>query len=169
MAGADRVPFLVRVLSPAMTMLLRLGLPLGPGMLLTVRGRTTGRPRTIPVAVLEHDGHRWLVAIFGEVGWVRNLRAASVGVLSRGRRRQTVVVEELAPEAAGRVIKDAVRPHPPSRLLAAFLRRYVEVSPDAALEDFIEKARRHPVFELHRPSRVLDHSRPFADSGRRSL
>ena len=164
----DCVPFFVRVLSPIITTFLALGLPLGPGMLLTVRGRTTGRPRTTPVAVLEHDGRRWLVAIFGEVGWVRNLRAASEGVLSRGWRHQPVVVDELAPESAGRVIKDAVRPHPPSRLLAAFLRRYVQVSPDARLEDFIDKARRHPVFELHRPPRVLGQSQPFANSGRRS-
>ncbi len=168
MAGGDRVPFFVRVVSPIIAGLLGRGLPLGPGALLTVRGRTTGRPRTIPVAILEHDGHRWLFAIFGEVGWVRNLRAAREGVLTRGRRQQMVVADELAPEVAGRVLRDAVGPHPPSRMLAAFLRRYVEVSPDAPLEDFIHKARRHPVFELRIRSRVVDHSRPFPNSRRRT-
>ena len=30
--------------------------------LLTTRGRRTGRARRNPVAVVEHDGRRWLVA-----------------------------------------------------------------------------------------------------------
>ena len=33
--------------------LLRAGVPLGPMILLTVRGRTTGQPRTTPVDLLE--------------------------------------------------------------------------------------------------------------------
>ena len=45
--------------------------------LLTTRGRKTGRPRTNPVTVVEHDGKRWLVA---------PLRARVVGA-QRPRRR----------------------------------------------------------------------------------
>ncbi len=156
MAKIDHVPFFVRGLSPLLTRLLGLGLRLGPSALLTVRGRITGRTRTIPVALLERNGHRWLVAIFGEVSWVRNLRAAGEGILTRGRRPQAVVAAELAPEGAGRVLKDAVGPLPPSRLLAAFLRRYVKVTPDTSTEGFVAKARQHPVFELRTSAHALN-------------
>lgn len=147
------VPLFVRVLGPGMARLLGLGLRLGPASLLTVRGHTTGRARTIPVALFEHQGHRYIAAIFGEVSWVRNLRAAGEGVVTRGRRRRVVAVE-LTPEVAGRVLKDAVGPHPPSRLLAAFLRRYLKVTPETGLDTFIEQAGRHPVFELHASSQA---------------
>ena len=42
--------------------LLRAGVPMGPMILLTVRGRTTGQPRTTPVDLLERNDRRWLVA-----------------------------------------------------------------------------------------------------------
>jgi hypothetical protein len=45
--------------------LLRAGVPMGPMILLTVRGRTTGLPRTTPVDLFEGDGRRWLVATHG--------------------------------------------------------------------------------------------------------
>ncbi len=46
---------------------------------LTVRGRHSGEPRTVPVAVLEHEGDRYLIAPRGRTHWVRNLRAAGEG------------------------------------------------------------------------------------------
>jgi len=33
----------------------------------TTQGRTTGRPRTNPVVVIQHGGRRWLVAPYGPV------------------------------------------------------------------------------------------------------
>jgi deazaflavin-dependent oxidoreductase (nitroreductase family) len=54
---------------------------------LRVRGRKTGRWRSVPVNVLELDGERYLVAPRGETEWVRNLRAAGSGQLQYGRRR----------------------------------------------------------------------------------
>ncbi len=148
MAKSDAVPFFVRAFGGIVATLIGVGVPMGPLILLTVRGRTTGQPRTTPVALLEHDGHRWLVAIFGEVNWTRNLREAGEGILSRGSRRQAVVAVELTAEAAGPLLKDAVAPHSASRMIAWFLRRYLDVAPDAALSDFIHEAQRRPVFEL---------------------
>ncbi|MFD9950115.1 nitroreductase/quinone reductase family protein [Nonomuraea sp. NPDC059023] len=43
--------------------------------LLTTRGRKSGRLRTQPVTVIEHEGRRWLVAPYGEVAWVLNAEA----------------------------------------------------------------------------------------------
>ena len=168
MAKTVRVPFFVRALDRTMAELLGLGIPMGPLTLLTVRGRSTGRPRSSAVALLQRDGRLWLVAAFGEVNWTRNLRAAGQATLTRGRIRQAMVALELTPEAAGRVLKDAVGPASPSRLIAVFLRRYLDVRPDAGFDDFISAARRHPVFELSSFSRgeppAVDRDRPSPSS-----
>ena len=42
---------------------------------LSVPGRVSGKWRTTPVVVLEHDGGRYLIAPFGNTEWARNLRA----------------------------------------------------------------------------------------------
>jgi deazaflavin-dependent oxidoreductase (nitroreductase family) len=59
-----------------MRWLLRHGAPMGPNGLLTIRGRTTGEPRTAPIAITEIDGRRYVIGAYGDVNWTRNLRAA---------------------------------------------------------------------------------------------
>jgi hypothetical protein len=56
--------------------LLRLGLGPRRTYLLTVAGHRSGAPRSTPVTLVEDGGRRWLVSPYGEVAWVRNLRAA---------------------------------------------------------------------------------------------
>ena len=130
--------------------LLRAGVPMGPMVLLTVRGRTTGQPRTTPVDLFERDGRRWLVATHdgANSNWVRNLRAAGEGSLTHGHRRQEVSAEELTPEAAGTVLKEVLGPRLASPARGFVLRRTLDVAPNASLDDFISEARRYPVFEL---------------------
>jgi deazaflavin-dependent oxidoreductase (nitroreductase family) len=49
---------------------------------LTVTGRTSGRPRSLPIGrPVEVNGRRYLVSPRGETHWVRNLRAAGCGSL----------------------------------------------------------------------------------------
>ena len=76
MAKTYQVPSFVRLGNYVTTTLLRAGVKPGNMALLTVRGRKSGLPRTTPVSVIEREGQRWLIAAFGEVDWVRNLRAA---------------------------------------------------------------------------------------------
>jgi len=57
------------------SVLLRLGIPMGTTYLLTTMGHRSGRPHTTPVALVVDDGRRWLVSPYGEVGWVHNVRA----------------------------------------------------------------------------------------------
>ena len=45
------VPFAVKVMNPLLRALLGLGLSMGPAVLLTVRGRKSGRGRTTPVGI----------------------------------------------------------------------------------------------------------------------
>lgn len=123
------------------------GIPLGPNALLTVRGRRTGAPRTTPVAVLEVKGRRWVIGTFGEVNWVRNLRAAGEGSVTIGRRQQAVRAVELTLEERADFFRNTVGPYVQRVPLGAFLigsvlgAREILKDPDGA-------APRHPVFEL---------------------
>src|SRR6266508_4113228 len=100
MVKTTQVPTFVRLGNVLTTTLLRAGFKLvGPGdypmYLLTVRGRKSGQPRTIPIAIWEHNGKRYVGSVYGIVDWVRNLRAAGEAILTRGRRSETINVREL--------------------------------------------------------------------------
>ena len=133
--------------------LLRAGLPMGPMILLTVRGRKSGEPRTTPVDLFERNGRSFLVSTHRQESsnWVRNLRAAGKGVLTRGRSRRPITAVELPPETAGPVLKEVLGPRLASPLAGFVLRRTFSVPPDAPLADFIAAARSHPVFEIASP------------------
>lgn len=124
------------------------GVPMGPLRTLHTRGRTTGRDHVVPVAVLRTDGQEWLVSPFGDVAWVRNVRADGRVALGRGRSRQPVVLSE--------VTDDRV-----PGLLRAYRRRFsavpfVRAAFDATARDgvdvFAREAARHPVFRVDRMS-----------------
>ena len=133
--------------------LLRLGVPMGPMVLLTVRGRKSGQPRTTPVDLFEGDGRSFLVSTHRQESsnWVRNLRAAGEGVIARGHSRRPITVVELAPEDAGRVLKDVVGRRLALPMRGFVLRRTFSVPPDAPLAAFIDAANSHPVFEIIPP------------------
>ena len=57
-------------------------LRLGGTLVLTVPGRQSGRPRSVPLGrPFDLDGARYLVGGGGDTHWVRNLRAAGGGQL----------------------------------------------------------------------------------------
>jgi deazaflavin-dependent oxidoreductase (nitroreductase family) len=142
MAKTYRVTFAVRLSNRLVEFLLRAGVNMGPMVLLTVRGRKSGQPRTTPVAMVERDGQRWVVGTFGNVNWVRNLRAAGEAMLTRRRRSEAITVHELPPEEAAVVLKQ-VLPTAPN-----FIKSYFDVTPDSPLEDFLQEASRHPIFQV---------------------
>jgi deazaflavin-dependent oxidoreductase (nitroreductase family) len=122
--------------------LLRAGLPIGIMALLTVPGRKSGLPRTTPVAVVEADEGRYLVAGFGIVDWVRNLRAAGGGTLTRRGRTEAIHVVELPPAQAAPILKAGFGREP------SFLHAYFNVSAESPLADFEREAAQHPVFQI---------------------
>jgi len=109
--------------------------------LLTVAGRSSGLPRTTPVDVMEHGDTLWLVAPYGEVNWVKNLRAAGVAELRRGRRLRTFDAEEVGPELAAPVIRQYIAQVPVTRA-------YWGVTHEATVDELRAEARHHPVFRL---------------------
>ncbi len=107
--------------------------------LLTVRGRKSGQPRTIPIVTIERNGKRYVGSVYGIVDWVRNLRAAREAILTRGRRSETVNVIELPKEEAALVLQQDIKAGNP-------FARFYGVSANSSLEDFERAVLTHPVF-----------------------
>jgi len=142
------VPSIVPFLNPLIRRLLRVGVPMGPNVLLTVRGRTSGEPRTFPVALMETSGRKYVFATFGEVNWVRNLRAAGEAIVRLGKDERPMTAVELTPDEAVPVMQAALGPFLASPMASPLLRRWYDLTTDSTDADYLEEARRHPVFEL---------------------
>lgn len=148
----------IRLLNPIFIRYLRVGLPGGPNVLFTVRGRSSGRSRAAPVAMMQFGDRRFVQAAFGEVNWVRNLRAAGQAVVTKGRHSDFVDAVELTPETAAAILHEALARYQRSRLLCAVVGpttrppvgvlHYFGVRVDETVDEYVADARRHPVFEL---------------------
>lgn len=143
---SPRVPASVRLFSPLTNLLLRAGVPQGPNALLTVRGRKTGEPRSTGVTVIEVGGQRWVMGTFGEVNWVRNLRAAGHATLTIGRRRLEVQAVELIGEARTAFFRDILSPYVRRMRVAPALLAILGARD--ILGDPAKAAEERPVFEL---------------------
>ena len=152
MAKTNKVPLFVRSGNILTLTLLRAGLPLvGPFLffgnypmyLLTVRGRKSGLPRTVAIAIIERNGKRYVGSPYGIVDWVRNLRAAEEAVLTRRRRDETVTAKELPKDEAALMLQEEIKDGNP------FI-RYYGVTADSSLEELERAAVAHPVFLLER-------------------
>lgn len=146
MPRQDKAPSYVRVANVFTIALVRAGFRLVgfgkyPMYLLTVRGRTSGQPRTVPIVLLERNGRRYLASPYGIVNWVRNLRAAGEATLTRARHSETVMARELPIEEAVFVLRDDIRAGNP-------FARYFGVTADASLEEYERAVLSHPLFEL---------------------
>jgi deazaflavin-dependent oxidoreductase (nitroreductase family) len=147
-ARRPSVPSIVPILNPLIRRLLRIGMPMGPNALVTIRGRRSGEPRTFPAAVMEAPGKRYLIGTFGEVNWVRNLRVAGEATIRRGRRAQTYLATELPPDEAALALRAALAPMMRSRLSSPMLKRWYELDSSSTAADYERAARVHPVFAL---------------------
>ena len=150
-----RAPARTKVLNPITTTLMRLGVRPDPRMaLLTIRGRKTGRDRTVPMGVFDRDGRKYIVAAFGEVNWVLNLRAAGAATITQGNHRATYAAEQVQGEEAALVLRDCLAAYLPSPLAGPMLRQRIAVTADAPLDALAVEARRTPVFRLTEMSAV---------------
>jgi deazaflavin-dependent oxidoreductase (nitroreductase family) len=141
MAKTFQVNFATRMRDSLLMTLQRAGVNMGTMSLLTVRGRKSGQPHTVPVRLVEQDGQRWLVAPYGPVQWVRNLRVAGQATLTRGRRSEAISVTELPAGEATPILKQYL-------IHVADVRPYFDVTRDSSLEAFELEAPRHPVFHI---------------------
>src|SRR5262245_21452495 len=141
MARAYRLGNARRIGNAIIRTLLRMGWGPARTYLLVTRGRATGQIHRTPVTLVRQPPRRWLVAPYGEVGWVRNARAAGRVTLERGRRADTFRLMELGPRDSAPILQRYVREVP-------ITRPYFDVTPESSLDAFVAEAPRHPVFEL---------------------
>ncbi|MEO8851299.1 MAG: nitroreductase/quinone reductase family protein [Allobranchiibius sp.] len=108
---------------------------------LSVTGRRSGVERSVPVDVMDLAGRRYLVAPYGEVNWVRNLRVAGTAKLRRGRSVATYDAVEVDAAHAMPVIRQYVHSVPVTK-------DYWDIDDRSSDEDVLAEAHRHPVFRL---------------------
>jgi deazaflavin-dependent oxidoreductase (nitroreductase family) len=142
MARAYRMNAFTRFGNTMAAAMIRFGIGPAGMRLLRVRGRKTGLPRMTPVNLIEYQGRRWLVAPYGEVAWVRNVRAAGQADLLRAHTVESTRLREASPEEAAPVLRAYLQQ---LRLVVGSYFDVTPASPDAA---FIAEAPRHPVFLL---------------------
>jgi len=151
---------LFRVVNPLARRMIPAGVPTGaPNVLLLVPGRRSGIERTMPVTVLDFEGHTYVQATYGASGWGRNLRAAEeVTMVQSGGRRSSVHPAEIPLDEAAAILQRALARYHRSLSCAgcsaracgrpsAFLRR-CRVRIDETPQDYLNEAQRHPLFEL---------------------
>lgn len=151
-----RVGFFVRANNAVMRSLITAGVKIGTFAVLTVPGRKTGRPVDVPLVVFPHETERYLIASYGIVNWVRNLRAAGGRAeLRRGRETEKFTAIELSDDEAGPILRASLLAGPPGipRLMVRIFRRffvlpYLDVDMDSGDEDFVRSAPHHPVFRV---------------------
>jgi deazaflavin-dependent oxidoreductase (nitroreductase family) len=142
-----KVPLFVSLLSPVLQAMLAAGLPVGPNALITIPGRKTGELRSAGVAIIEVGGRRWIWAPWGEVNWVRNLRAAGRATLTRKGRKEEVRATELNPAERVEFFSDVLGPY--ARSIPGGM-TFVRLLDQTDLNDPVEVAQGRRVFELHR-------------------
>jgi deazaflavin-dependent oxidoreductase (nitroreductase family) len=144
--SAAGVPRYVSFVNPILMRLLAAGVPMGFNGLITISGRKSGLPRTTPVAVLEVSGRRWVWAPWGEVQWVRNLRAAGRATITVRRREEEVRATELDPEERVTFFRDVLGPFARSIPFGSWFIRVVD---GVDLDRPLEAAEGRRVFELY--------------------
>jgi deazaflavin-dependent oxidoreductase (nitroreductase family) len=132
--------------NPIVKFLLAAGVPMGPNGLITIRGRKSGLPRTTPVAIIEVSGRRWVWAPWGEVQWVRNLRAAGRATVTVRRRKEEVRATELDPTQRVEFFRDILGPLARGIPFGVWFIRTVD---GVDLDRPSEAAEGRRVFELH--------------------
>jgi deazaflavin-dependent oxidoreductase (nitroreductase family) len=107
-------------------------------VVLTTIGRRSGEAREVPLAPIRHDGITYLVAPYGEVSWVHNVRAHPEATLRRGRSVRDVILHEVDhPE----VVKRYYEREP-------IASRFMAVPGEGSVADFAAVTGRFPVFRV---------------------
>jgi len=144
--SAARVPRRVRFFSAILQFLLAAGVPLGFNRLITIRGRKSGLPRTTALAVIEVSGRRGDWAPWGEVNWVRNLRAARRATITMRDGIEEVIATELDPTQRVGFFREVLGPLARGIPFGIWFIRIVD---GVDLAHPLEAADGRCVFELH--------------------
>ena len=141
-----RPPWWLKPANKIFIQMSRLGMSFGgeSPVVLTVKGRKSGRDRSTPVTPMTVDGKQFVVAGFPGADWVANVRAAEGVTVARGRRVQRVRMVELSPDDARPVLRAFPTEVPTG---VAFMKR-VGLVAEGRPEEFEALAGRCAVFRL---------------------
>jgi deazaflavin-dependent oxidoreductase (nitroreductase family) len=142
----DKAPWWVTVFGPIAKFLLSARVPLGFNGLITIRGRKTGLLRTTPVAIIDVEGRRWVWAPWGDVQWVRNLRAAGMATITVRGRKEQVAATELDPTERVGFFRDVLGPVAHGMPFGV---QFIRIVDGVDLADPMTAADGRRVFELH--------------------
>lgn len=139
-----------RVANRLMVRLLKWGFPVGvrraPMALITVVGRKSGLPRSVPISLVS-EGRGWLlVAVYGVSDWSRNLEEVGQASLSMRGRSTSVTATRLPPTEAGPLLRDLLLSAP--WLVRRLTSRYFNTGPESDQEEWERESKAHPVFRL---------------------
>lgn len=119
-----------------------LGLPPRFMAALEVRGRASGRRRSVPVVIATVEGHHYLVSMLGpRSDWVKNVEAAHGDAVLRQGRRRRVRLEPVPPEQRAPILREYVRIAPSGR-------QHFPLPVGASLAEFAAIAERYPVYRI---------------------
>ncbi|MEX1038680.1 MAG: nitroreductase family deazaflavin-dependent oxidoreductase [Acidimicrobiia bacterium] len=114
---------------------------LGKQVVLTTTGRKTGDQHTVPVSPLDSRGTGYIVSPYGEVDWVKNVRADKNVRLRQGRNDRKVTLAEVPVARRGILLYEYWKQE-------RITRPYFDVPSDPKPEDFAVGAENHPVFKI---------------------
>lgn len=140
-----RIPGYVVAGNAMVKIFTRLGVKTGPVHVITVAGRTSGRPRSTPVTPWPVDGKRYVIAAIGTSDWARNARAAGEGTLTSGRTTAPVRLTEVTDPALKTRVVTAFGTE--NRAGGSFLVR-AGVAPDRSPQGLAAAAAHVAVFEV---------------------
>lgn len=147
--GSDkpvRPPWWLKPANQVFIQMSRLGMSFGgeSPVVLTVKGRKSGRDRSTPVTPMTVDGEQFVVAGFPGADWVANVRAAEQATVARGRHVQKVRMVELSPDDARPILRAFPTEVPTG---VGFMKRAGLIT-DGRPEEFEALAGRCAVFRL---------------------
>ncbi len=108
---------------------------------LTTTGRMSGKPRQVPVSPIELGDSEYLVAPYGEVAWVHNVRSDPNVTLRHGSSERRVRLEEVSGDVAAETVAAYYARE-------TFPRPYMDVPDNPTTADFAATAGRFPVFRV---------------------
>jgi len=142
------LPGWVRPVSLVIIVLQRLGIAFFSFHLLSIPGRRSGLMRTTVVSPFTVADERYLLS-FGQLDWVRNVRAAGWGILRRGRGEERVRLVEVRPPDSAEIVAEFPRQIPAG--VQFFIRMGLVESPGRS-DQFKSAAAKLVVFRVDSPA-----------------
>ncbi len=136
----------------------RIGLRLGPVVVLTLNGRKSGELRSTPVTPVKVAGNDYVVAAIGTAAWAQNARADGDAAITRGQDIESVRLFEVTDPAEKERVVVEFGMRAGHGIGGRFL-KLVGAAPERTPEGFAQAASETAVFEIV-PNAARDDSDP---------